>query len=221
MIAQNADGVTGPDNATRPQPVRPVGDNEKNSLSPSTSFGSYMDKAAQNSSALTPKSSALSPFELTQNQSMLSPGANLDTLLTQVKSANTLLGDMSTQLNTKNLKLKPSQRHVLRTKLADAVDHLQGMNTKMGIDLPESAKTPPNKGGIIGKFLNFINEGQMQLASAQQHILSLKNNKEELNPGTFLSVQLKLAHAQQSIEYASLMLAKVVDDMKMLFNVQI
>lgn len=218
MIIERSENMPGPEDVSRSQPTRRIGEDEKRGGIPSQSFGSYMEKASQNSAITKPN--AISPFDLSHGQTMLASGANLETLLSQVKSTNSLLGDMNSQLNTKNLKLKPSQRYILRNKLGDAVTHLRAANAKMGAEVPEELPTSTN-GGIIGKFLNFISQGQAQLASAQQHIIDIKKSGDSLKPGAFLAVQLKLAHAQQSIEYASLMLAKVVDDMKMLFNVQI
>lgn len=41
------------------------------------------------------------------------------------------------------------------------------------------------------------------------------------NPSAYLGIQLKMAQAQQEIEYASIMLSNAVSAFKTLFNVQL
>lgn len=130
-----------------------------------------------------------------------------------------MLGDMNADLNTKNLKLKQSQRYLLRSKLKNANGYLKAANAKMGVEVPQTA--PATGGGILGKFLDYVSEGQSNLAAAQQQLLNLKGKGDALKPADFLAIQLKLAHAQQEIEYASIMLSKAVDDMKTLMNIQL
>jgi hypothetical protein len=154
-----------------------------------------------------------------QGKTPVTAGPSFDTLLSQVKSSQALLGDMNNQLNTKNLKLKQSQRYLLRTKLNDANSHLRAANAKMGVEVPEVPTTAGK--GVVGKFLDYVNQGHANLAAAQDQVMKLKDKGASLNPADFLSIQLKLAHAQQEIEYASIMLSKAVEDIKMLFNIQI
>ena len=73
----------------------------------------------------------------------------------------------------------------------------------------------------MGKFLNYIGDGQANLAAAQQQLMNLKGKGDALKPADFLAIQIKLAHAQQEIEYASIMLSKAVDDFKTLMNIQL
>jgi hypothetical protein len=208
-----------PDDISRAQPIKPFGEEQRPEGAPAQgqAFEQYMEKAAGQPSSGTP--SALSPFDLAHGQAMLSTAPNFDTLMTQVKSTQGMLGDVSTQLNTPNLRLKQSQRYLLRTKLTDANAHLRAANGKMGAELPEAKA--PSSGGILGKFLDYVSDGQSNLAAAQNQIQALKDKGDNLKPADFLAIQLKLAHAQQQIEYASIMLSKVVDDMKTLFNVQL
>lgn len=130
-----------------------------------------------------------------------------------------MLGDMNNDLNTKNLKLKQSQRTVLRSKLGNATNYLQAANAKMGAEIPTPSTS--TGGGILGKFLDYVADGQSNLSAAQQQLMSLKSKGQSLQPADFLAIQLKLAHAQQEIEYASIMLSKAVDDMKTMMNIQL
>ena len=90
----------------------------------------------------------------------------------------------------------------------------------MGADVTE--EPPPTAGGgILGKFLGYVTQGQANVAAAQKQILNLKNKGDALKPADFLAIQIKLAHAQQEIEYASMMLANAVSGLKTLFNIQL
>jgi hypothetical protein len=209
-----------PDDISGAQPIKRLGDDQQPLKGgPSESFQTYMDKAALQGNAAQ-KPPAVSPFDLAHGQTALTQGANLDTLLTQAKSAQTTLGDISSQLNTKNLKLKQSQRYLLRNKLGDANAMLKAANAKVGGETPPPP-TPSSSGGIIGKFLDFVSDGQNHINAIQKQLTDLKAKGDSLNPADFLAIQLKMGHAQQEIEYASIMLSKAVEDMKMLFNVQL
>lgn len=211
-----------PDDISPLDPTRRVEAGQEQRGAPSRPFEDYMEKAASQSSSAG-KPNEVSPFDLIHRQTALAAGPNFDTLLNQVKSAGSMLGDVNNQLNTKNLKLKPSQRYLLRNKLTDANSHLRKANVKMGVDVDrlDEEKEAPNTGGIMGKFLGLISNGQRNIMAAQQKIIDLKSKGENLKPGDFLTLQIQLAHAQQEIEYASIMLSKAVDDMKMMFNIQL
>jgi hypothetical protein len=207
------------DRPDRLEPTRRIGE-EKQSGGPvpGQSFETYMEKAGEKPTA-GKSPIQLSPFDLAQNQTMLAKGPTFDSLLTQVKVTHGLLGDINNNLQTKNLKLKPSQRHLLRSKLTTANSYLKGANTDLGI---EAIPQPPTKGaGILGKFLDYVTEGQGNLAAAQQQLMTLNKKGDNVNPADFLAIQLKLSHAQQEIEYASIMLSKAVEDMRTLFNIQL
>ncbi len=210
-----------PDDVTRLDPTKRIGEEQKTGGTPTPPggepFESYMQKAAQAPAAGgTP---SISPFDLPQAGTPLAGTPTFDTLLTQVKSAHSMLGDINNQLTTPNLKLKQSSRYLLRNKLGDANKNVKAANAKLGAEIPPPPS--PSGGGIVGKFLDYVSEGQSNLMAAQNQLLSMKDQGTSMNPGDFLAIQLKLAHAQQNIEYASIMLGKAVDDMKTLFNVQI
>lgn len=203
----------------RLEPIRGIGQEKQTGEAVSgKSFESYMEKAAEKPE-VGKSPIQLSPFDLAQNQTLLSKGPTFDSLLAQVKTAHGMLGDMNNDLQTKNLKLKPSERHLLRSKLNSANSYLKAANTDLGT---EAAPIVPTKGkGILGKFLDYVAEGQGNLAAAQDQLMSLNQKGGNINPADFLAIQLKLSHAQQEIEYASIMLSKAVDDMRTLFNIQL
>lgn len=211
-----------PDDVTKLDPIRRVGEEQKTGLTPGKpgeGFESYMEKAGMQTQG-TGGTVATSPFDLANAQTPLAAGPNFDTLMSQVKSSQVMLGDMSTDLNTKGLKLKQSQRNLLGSKLKNANNYLKAANVKMGSE-PLSPPPTATGGGIMGKFLNYVSEGQGNLAAAQQQLLNLKGKGDALKPADFLSIQMKLGNAQREIEYSSIMLSKAVDDFKTLMNIQL
>lgn len=209
-----------PDDISSAEPIKRLGDDQPPLKEGSgNSFQTYMDKASQQTTA-PQKPPAISPFDLPQSKTALTQGANLDTLIAQTKSAQTVLGDLSSQLNTKNLKLKQSQRYLLRNKLNDANSLLKAANVNAGGEIPPPPE-PSSSNSPFGKFLDLISDGQNNLTAVQKQLTSLKDKGDSLNPADFLNIQLKIGHAQQAIEYASIMLSKAVEDLKMMFNVQL
>jgi hypothetical protein len=209
------------DRPDRLDPIKKIGE-DKLAGGPTPQPGSFetaMEKAAQQTNPST-KPGGISPMDLVQNQTPLTQGPSFDSLLSQTKSVQGMLGDINTNLQTKNLKLKQSDRASLRSKLTSANSYLKAANVKIGA--PVTEETPPSAGGgILGKFLGYITQGQANVSAAQQQILNMKKSGNALNPGDFLAVQIKLAHAQQEIEYASMMLSNVVSGLKTLFNIQL
>ncbi len=205
-----------PDDISRLDPTKRIGEDEQKMGTPSQPFEQYMQRAGEKEQVKPP---GISPFDLPQGTSSLATiGPSFDSRLAQVKSAQSLLGDVNNHLNTPNLKLKQSQRYLLRNKLTDANTHLHAANAKLGAE-PGAVK-PTAGGGVIGKFLDLVSEGNNNLKAAQEKLLTLKS-KGDLKPADFLVLQLKLAAAQQEIEYSSIMLGKAVEDLKMLFQVQL
>ena len=204
----------------RLDPIKKIGE-DKQTGGPTPqpgSFESAMEKAAQQPSPST-KPGGVSPIELAQNPSPLTQGPSFDSLLQQTKSVQGLLGDVNTHLQTKNLKLKQSDRASLRSKLTSANSYLKAANVKMGAEVTE--ESTPQGGGILGKFLGYVTQGQANVAAAQKQLMDLKGKGDALKPADFLAIQVKLAHAQQEIEYASMMLANAVSGLKTLFNIQL
>lgn len=179
------------------------------------SFESAMEKAAQQPS---PGTKGVSPFDLAQGQP-LTQGPSFDSLLSQTKSVHGMLGDINTQLQTKNLKLKQSDRASLRSKLTSANSYLKAANVKLGAEVVEEPTS--EGGGILGKFLGYVAQGQANVSAAQKQLMELKSKGDALKPADFLAIQIKLAHAQQEIEYASMMLANAISGLKTLFNIQL
>jgi hypothetical protein len=194
----------------------PLGDEKKAvSSTPSNSFNSYMQK-------ITPQSEETrvqSPFELVQNQSPLATGTTLDSLLNQVRSTHGMLGDISSNLQQPKLRLTENERSQMQSWLSKANSQLRTANEKLGIE----TKAPSNSatGGILGKFLDMIQDGQSNLKSAQSQLQDIQKTGDQMRPTDFLAIQIKVSHAQQQIEFCSMMLAKSVENIKTIMNIQI
>ncbi len=70
------------------------------------------------------------------------------------------------------------------------------------------------------KFLGMVTDGQNKLYEAQAQLRSLGKDKS-LQPGKMLLIQIKLAQAQQEIEYSSVLLSKMVDALKRVLSTQL
>jgi hypothetical protein len=195
------------------------GEKTTTSATPAQSFASFM-KPEGTPMQTAGKTSMISPFELAQGQPPLAQSPTLATLMAQVNSAQNTLGDVSTQLNTPKLKLKPSQRYLLKNKLSDANSHLRSANAKMGGEMPKEIDVSKFK-GPLGKFFAFLNDGATQLEAAKNQLQSLKNKGQNLTPADFLLIQVKLNKATQELEYSSVLLSNAVSSLKMLMQVQI
>ncbi len=185
----------------------------------STPFKSLM----KGGEAAKPGTNVNSPFDLARAGAQpLAAGPTLATIQTQVVHAQSTLGDLSNMLSTQNLKLKPSTKYLLGSKLSDASQQLRTVNAKVGGD-PVEAEDPEQKSGLgpVQKFLAYVDAGQASLAAAKQKIQDLSAQGDSMNPAELLLVQVKLNHAQQLLDYTSVLLSKAIDDIKMLFNVQL
>ncbi len=207
----------GIEDVTRAQPALAIGKGGK--PPPAGSFQAYMEKAGGTTlGKATP--GAQSPFEVMQGSTVAASGADTKTLLAQVTTSQATLSDLSTELNTPKLKLKQSQRWLLKQKLANASAHLTSVNDKLGIP-PAPPFEEPSEGGPIEKFLSYITDGQSKLTQAQDKLKELNATGKELNPADLLLIQIKLAKAQQEMEYSSVVLSKAVDAMRTLMSIQL
>ncbi|MBI2811210.1 MAG: hypothetical protein HYX67_10325 [Candidatus Melainabacteria bacterium] len=203
-------------------PSSPVGQGaEKLAGSSQQPFSSFMKEGQSSPLVNAGKTPMVSPFDLMQGRP-LAQGATptMDTLVAQVNSTQSTMGDISSQLNTPNLKLKASQKYLLKNKLTDATDSMRSANAKMGANVPE-ATDPSTFSGPLGKFFAYLSDGQKQMESAKQQLQSIKDKGDSMSPGDFLLVQVKLNKAQQELEFSSVLLSNAVSDLKMLMQVQL
>ncbi|PCI77509.1 hypothetical protein COB21_03070 [Candidatus Aerophobetes bacterium] len=191
---------------------------------PTKSFDSYMKPPAENAPGANPTESTgkPSPMELAEQSSLKQSATTptTDTVLSQMKSTSSILGDVQNQLNTKNLTLKQSHKYLLRNKLKQAGDNINAAAKRAGV----TTTNPPTrfkKSTPVEKFISYVSNGQAQLKSAQAMVSKLGSKGNHMNPGDLLMIQIKLSKAQQELEYSSVLLSKAVDDIKQMFNIQI
>lgn len=182
-------------------------------------FESFMKEGTGPSQAGI-KTEGITPLELAGQSFAQGTTPTVESILGQMNSTSTVLGDVQNQLQTKNLKLKPSQKYLLRNKLTSAHENIRAAAEKSGVDVGEPPSTSLRQ-SPIAKFLSIITDGQAQLGDAHKRIQTLAEQGTNLNPGELLMVQIKLAKAQQELEYSSILLSKAVDDIKTMFNIQI
>ncbi len=185
---------------------------------PDRTFESYMNEPAKESAPTEGK--GVSPFELAAQKPTQTQAPTMESIHGQMNATSGVLGDIQNQLSTKNLKLKQSQKYLLRNKLSEANAHIRTAAAKAGVDVgaPPSMTARQNP---IKKYLAYISDGQKQLVGAQNKLKELSASGHQLKPGQMLLIQVKMNKAQQSLEYSSILLSKAVDDIKMLFNIQI
>jgi hypothetical protein len=182
-------------------------------------FASYMQGGQATPMTMAGKSALISPFDLPQAGTRLPTATPThETVLAQANQAQSTLGDIETYLKTPGLKLKNSQKTVLKTKLKDANMNFRAGNEKLGAAIPEE---PRALSGPFGKFLSYLLDGQNQMEAAKSQLQGLKDKGQQLQPGDFLLIQLKLNKAQQELEYSSVMLANVVTAFKTLMQTQL
>ncbi|GAB4185590.1 MAG: hypothetical protein Tsb0015_02620 [Simkaniaceae bacterium] len=209
-----------PDDISRPSEVQPskmVSGDEGPQKTPQKPFESYMEEGGKAPEA----GGKISPFDLAGEGTGAGKGAaSMESVLSQMNATSGSLGDIQNKLNTKNLKLKQSQKYLLRNKLTEANSQIRSAAEKAGvnIDTPPPAMTRQNP---IARFLALITDGQNQLNQAQENLQNLSKDGKSLDTGKLMLIQVKLAKAQREIEYSSVLLSKAVQDIQTLFNVQI
>jgi hypothetical protein len=192
---------------------------EKSGLAvPTQQFSSLMKTGTPMENA--GKSPMISPFALMQGQPPLAQAPTMGTLLAQINTVQSTMGDINSQLNTPNLKLKASTKYLVKSKLTDANDNLRTFNAKVGGSMPAEADVSKFS-GPLGRFFAYVTEGQNQMESAKQQLQNLKDQGSHLSPGDFLLVQVKLNKAQQLLEFTSVLLSNAVSDIKQLMQVQL
>lgn len=205
-------------NPEKTEATKPIVPKEQGNQPQPGAFQAQMDQTGiPISNTQTPQ--GISPMELAQ-PGQLRTQPTYNSLTNQVQGAQNSLNDIHTSLNDPNLKLKKSQQYLLRNKMEDANTHLQSVNTKLGANAPGSTNVPANS-GPIEKFLGYVTDGQNQLESAQNKLGELQSSGQTMKPADMLLVQVKLAQAQQELNYSSIMLSSVVSGIKQFMNIQV
>ena len=210
-----------PDKIPGVDPTQPLQDIAKgqDDQKPSQSFDQFMQESGQ---ANGPEAQKPSPLDLAaQGRNVQSTPPTLDSLRAQTESASSVLGDIQTGLNTKNLKLKSPQRYLLNTKLGESNKNIRMAGEAAGAKMTEPPSTLGRK-NPVSKFIDMVNDSQINLEQTQNQLKQLSTDGgKNLNPGKLLLIQVKLSKAQQQLDYSSVVLSKAVEGLKTLFNIQL
>lgn len=183
--------------------------------------GKFAQHMKPDADSANPVSNHPSPMQVNaQNRPIASEPPTMASIQRQMEATSGSLGDIKNQLHTKNLKLKQSDKYLLRNKLSQANEHIRSAAGHVGVDTPNRKPDLARK-NPIEKFLTLVSDGQHQLNSAAEQIRDLDTSGKHLNAGELLLVQVKLQKAQQELDYSSVILGKAIDVIKTLFNVQI
>ncbi|MBM3198371.1 MAG: hypothetical protein FJZ58_03845 [Chlamydiae bacterium] len=193
-------------------------------MQPSSNFSSLMQKAPS-----PPSSSLQSPLELAHGGIKPNPAmANPQGLLAQMQLMQGAMQTVQGQISYPNLKMSSSQKYLIKNKLLSTNATLQAIQERMGSEdqdqQQKESQTPEEEGqhsSPVSQFLRYITDGMSQLESAKVQLADLKDKADSLTPMDFLFIQLKLAKAQQEIEFTSILLSKMVDGFKMIMNIQL
>lgn len=208
---------TAPIDPSSVEPLKPIGNEE----SPTSSFAQTMSKSSHETPGQmgTQNEGKVSPMELANTQGMMEPPSP-ESIRNQMNSISSSLGDIQNHLTQQNMKLKRSDRFMIKNKLTNALKKINEASIQSGASIktmpPLSARRNP-----ISQFLALVNSGQQQIASTQQSLEHITANGKSVSPGKMLLIQLKLGKAQQELEFSSVLLGKAVDSIKMMFNIQL
>jgi hypothetical protein len=194
----------------------------KSAITPQTAPAGFQDAMSEAASRAQPKAftSPQAPAINVGTQPFLAQPAApaIDTLIAQISTSQDSLANVRNKLNV-NPPMKRAQMHLVRNRLTDASTYLRAANAKLGAETPPM----PSQAGArpIERFLNYVTDGENQLAAAQDKIGDMQKSGNQLRPADFLIVQIKLSQAQQEIEYSSVLLSKVIDSIKSTLNIQL
>ena len=100
---------------------------------PTESFESFMKEGKPQGASK--EAEGVSPFDLAGQGRAAAAGPTNESILSQMNSTSSVLGDLQTQLNNKNLNLRQSQKYLLRNKIKNAHELIETAAKKAGADL--------------------------------------------------------------------------------------
>lgn len=212
MTSQFPEGVKGPSEI---QPTKRIEGNEGLQKPASQPFSSYME----GNNAITPQPTLPSPMDVL-NQGKINSKENISpaSVMNQLNSTSSALGNMQNQLQTKNLQLRPEDSMRMRSNLTKANE---GIRYAADIAQVPHSNNVPQKRNPIEKFLTLISDGQNNLNEIQNKVSKLGSDGKDIDFTEIMRIQIQLSKAQREVEFASIILSKALSSMQMLFNVQI
>ena len=210
-----------PEDITSPNRIDPTRPKEKETLGTSEDNNAF--KQHMNVPSGAAKTNSPSPIDLANTQKVSSPSTppTMESVQQQMNSVSGSLGDIKTHLHTKGLKLKHSEKLLVRKKLSNAQEHITTVSKKLGNNTESLAAKLNRSRNPVAKFLSMVSDGQHQMIKAAETLKKLNADGQSVNPAKLLLVQIKLNKAQQELNYTSVILGNATSMIKTLFNIQI
>ena len=161
---------------------------------------------------------AITPLQISP-QKVSSSAPSMEGLLKQIDTTQGLIKDLQNNLDFPQLKLKKAHERLIKDKLQNVVEDISGAAKASKTSLLPPTNTENMQ--PIAKFLSFIGDGHGQLKSVQNNLAEMVKKKKKITPANMLLMQVKIAEAQQNIEFSSILLSKVIDGIKQTLNIQI
>ena len=140
-------------------------------------------------------------------------------LLKQIDTTQGSIKNLQSNLEFPQLKLKKAHERLIKDKLQNVTSDIEG--AAKASSSPILPQTNTEKMQPIAKFLSFIGDGHSQLNGVKDNLANMVKNKKQVSPANMLLMQVKIAQAQQEIEFSSILLSKVIDGIKQTLNIQI
>ena len=164
----------------------------------------------------------VSPMELAKEAAPTVPGETptVESLSKQLEKTSVNFQEIQKKLNSPNLNFKRSENYLIKNKLTETNDHLKAAARSIGADEVKPTQLPPGA-GPIAKFLGMAADSQNQLEITKQQLSKIASNQQTLQPSKMLLIQVKLAQAQQEMEYTSVLLSQVIRAVQQTLNTQL
>lgn len=109
---------------------------------------------------------------------------------------------------------------LLRNRLTHIDDNVKIALSKAGVEFA----TPAQAAGTLNpveRFLGTLSHAQFQLEGLGTYLEQMSNNQEQLSPANMMSIQIKVTHIQQELEFFTNLLNKALESTKTIMNVQV
>ena len=219
MVDELPKDITDPERASPPNPVTGGSQGGSTENTPTGDFSSYMKEGNVPGSEKSAKDP--SPLELQKPSQAASSPPSIKTMQDQIQATNSSYSTVKSQLHSKGLKLKQGEKQVVRDKLNEADQNVRAANKTLGAS-PGPAPNLSKSKNPIARYLDLVSDGQQQLQSATNLASQLGKQKPgSVSPAKMLLVQAKLSHAQQAIDFTSVLLGKAIEFIKTTMQTQI
>lgn len=201
------------------------GFDKEGSLNPpdKSAFESHLNESIplgkeETTASITPEE--LQSLQITQKPTQQSIFAQMDANQAELNKAT----ENFTKLNQALLKrpeipFKEQHKKILDNKLSQSFNHIQKAAKYLNANITSPA--PSIQSGPLGKFINYLSDGQNQLIQARNQLKKIQSQKGMIQPSQMLGIQVNLARAQQEITFSSMLLNQVISGLKQIFNIQV